>query len=53
MKEVRNMGIKSFRLDFLDESYEQTKNILKAFISEKWSGDFSEFTRGSYKRGVE
>ncbi|WP_446897576.1 DUF3656 domain-containing U32 family peptidase [Clostridium sp. LBM24168] len=53
IKELKNMGIKSFRIDFLDEDYEQAKDILKSFTKEKWDKDFSKFTRGHYKEGAE
>lgn len=53
VKELKNMGVQSFRLDFIDESYEQTKEILNSFIEGKWEKDFSKFTRGHYKKGIE
>lgn len=51
--ELRKIGLQSFRIDFIDESYEQTKDILSSFEKEQWKGDFSGYTRGHYKRGVE
>lgn len=53
INELKSMNIKSFRVDFIDESYEETKRILQALESEKWEDDFSKFTRGHFKRGVE
>lgn len=53
INELRNIDIKSFRLDFIDESYEEAKRILNALKEEKWEDSFSDFTRGHYKRGVE
>lgn len=53
INELKSMNIKSFRVDFIDESYDETKRILQALKSEKWEEDFSKFTRGHYKRGVE
>ncbi|WP_373899670.1 DUF3656 domain-containing protein [Haloimpatiens sp. FM7315] len=53
LKELKAMGIKSFRLDFTDEDYEETKKVLKAFKEEKWVEKFEKYTRGHYKRGVE
>ncbi|MBI6874625.1 DUF3656 domain-containing U32 family peptidase [Clostridium aciditolerans] len=53
MGELRNMDVSSFRVDFIDENYEETKRILQAFKKEEWKDDFSKFTRGHYKRGVE
>lgn len=51
--ELRSMGIKSFRIDFIDESYEQAKSILDEFSREEWQGDFSKYTRGHYKKEIE
>lgn len=51
--ELRNMGIKSFRIDFLDENYEQAKEILDKFSKEEWKCDFSKYTRGHYKNEIE
>jgi putative protease len=53
MDELRAMNIEFFRIDFIDESYEETKEILQAIENEKWEDDFSKFTRGHYRRGVE
>lgn len=53
IRELRNMGINSLRVDFIDEDYNQTKKILRYFEKEEFEGDFSGFTRGHYKNGVE
>lgn len=53
MNELKSINIKSFRLDFIDEDYNETKRILQAVKNEKWEADFSGFTRGHFKRGVE
>lgn len=53
IEELKDAGVNSFRIDFTDETYEQTKSIIDAFLMEKWSGDFSGFTRGHYKKGIE
>lgn len=53
INELKSMNIKSFRADFIDESYEETKKVLQAIKDEKWEGDFAKYTRGHYKRGVE
>jgi putative protease len=53
IEEFRSMGIESFRLDFIDESYEEALKILKAFKDNKWEHEYTGFTRGHYKRGVE
>lgn len=53
IEELRSMGIDSFRVDFIDENYNQTKKILKCFEKEEFYDDFSGFTRGHYKNSVE
>lgn len=53
IKELKNIGVNSFRMDFIDENYEQTREVLNAFSQEKWEKDFSRFTRGHYKKGID
>ncbi|OPD20024.1 peptidase U32 [Clostridium botulinum] len=53
IEELRTFGINSFRLDFLEENCEEIEYILKSLKEEKWKGDFKNYTRGHYKRGVE
>ncbi|WP_127836463.1 U32 family peptidase [Clostridium prolinivorans] len=53
LDEINNMNINSFRLDFIDENYEETLKILNAFKESKWPYDYKNFTRGHFKRGVE
>lgn len=53
IKELESLGVSSFRLDFIDEDYDNTLDILKAFINRSFTKDFNNFTRGHYKRGVE
>lgn len=53
IEEFKSLGIDSFRLDFIDESYEDTLKVLEAFKENKWSHEYTGFTRGHYKRGVE
>ncbi|WP_411678885.1 DUF3656 domain-containing U32 family peptidase [Clostridium thailandense] len=53
LKELKSMGIESYRIDFIDENYHQAKRVLESFKKEKWEEDFSKFTRGHYKRGIE
>ncbi|AJE13030.1 U32 family peptidase [Clostridium botulinum] len=53
IEELRTFGINSFRLDFLEENYGEVEYILKSLKEEKWKGDFKNYTRGHYKRGVE
>ena len=51
--EIIKNNISSFRLDFIHESYEETIEVLKNYINRKWQGEFKNYTRGHYKRGVE
>ncbi len=51
--EIRKNNIFSFRLDFIDENYEETIEVLNNYIEKNWQGDFKNYTRGHYKRGVE
>lgn len=53
LDEIKSLGINSFRMDFVDESYKECIEIINAFISGKWQGDFKSYTRGHFKRGVE
>lgn len=53
LEEIKKMNISSFRLDFIDESYEDTISILRSFKEGKFEGDFKNYTRGHFRRGVE
>lgn len=53
LDEIHKMNISSFRLDFIDENYEDTVRILTSFKEEKFEGEFKNYTRGHFKRGVE
>lgn len=53
LKELRKISIDSFRIDFTDETYEETVKILKAYRDEKFDEEFKNYTRGHFKRGVE
>ncbi|EJO5349527.1 U32 family peptidase [Clostridium botulinum] len=53
IEEIKSIGINNFRLDFLNENYEKTEYILKSLKDKKWDGNFKDYTRGHYKRGVE
>ncbi len=53
MKELKKNNIQSFRVDFIDEDYNKTKEILDIIKKEEFLGDYTNFTRGHYKRGVE
>ncbi|AKA71893.1 U32 family peptidase [Clostridium scatologenes] len=51
--ELEKAGINNYRIDFIDETYDEVNNVLKCVKQKEWIGDFSKFTRGHYKRGVE
>lgn len=51
--ELRKLGIASFRLDFVDETYEEVQRVLNSYRKGSWQGEYINFTRGHYKRGVE
>ncbi len=53
MKDLKNKGIKNYRMDFIDESYEEVKEILQAFINNEPLNNSKVYTKGHYKRGVE
>ncbi|WP_315117484.1 U32 family peptidase [uncultured Clostridium sp.] len=53
VKELNKIGFKNFRLDFTDENYEEVVCIMKSMQTKTWDGDFKNYTRGHYKRGVE
>ena len=53
LHELDALNIDSYRLDFIDESYEETKAVLRSLASRKLEGDFTNYTRGHFKRGVE
>ncbi len=52
-EDIESLGVNSFRMDFIDEDYANTKLIIEAALKGVWNEDFSEYTRGHYKRGVE
>ncbi|MBK5242706.1 U32 family peptidase [Clostridium sp.] len=53
MSEIVKNNIFSFRLDFLDENYEETIEVLNNYIKREWQGELKNYTRGHYKRGVD
>lgn len=53
MQEIIKNNISSFRLDFTHETYEETMEVLKNYVEKTWLGEFENYTRGHYKRGVE
>jgi putative protease len=52
VEELKSFNISSFRVDFKDESYEETKEILNQ-ISNKKKNENVKYTKGHYRRGVE
>jgi len=53
MTEIIKNNISCFRLDFIHENYEETMEVLRNYSEKTWSGEFKNYTRGHYKRGVE
>jgi putative protease len=51
--EIIKNKISSFRLDFIHENYDETIEVLRNYIKREWEGEFKNYTRGHYKRGVE
>lgn len=49
--ELEEMGIKSFRLDFIDEDYDTTLKVLKAVMSGR-AIEVDKFTKAQYRKGV-
>ncbi len=51
MEDIKSMGIESFRVDFIDEDYEETLKVINAITNgEKLVGNY---TKGHFRRGVE
>lgn len=53
LHELDALSIDGYRLDFIDETYEQARTVLESLSSRKLSVDFTNYTRGHFKRGVE
>ena len=51
-EEMKTFNIENFRLDFLDESYEEVKDVLSQVNSGK-KNENRTYTKGHYRRGVE
>lgn len=51
--ELYDMGIKSYRIDFIDEDYEESKKVLSYFLGKEEELPSFNYTKGHYKRGVE
>ncbi len=53
INELEKADINNYRIDFIDEDYNEVNNVLECLKQKKWNGNFQGFTRGHYKRGVE
>ncbi|QAT41068.1 U32 family peptidase [Clostridium sp. JN-9] len=53
LNDIKKLNFKSYRLDFTDEDYNKTTEVLHQLKKGTWSYDFQGYTRGHYKRGVE
>lgn len=53
LNDIKKLNFKSYRLDFTDEDYNKTSEVLQELKKGTWSYDFQGYTRGHYKRGVE
>lgn len=51
--ELIDIGVDSFRIDFINEKEKEVKRVLRMLKEENIKFDLNEYTRGSYKRGVE
>ncbi|WP_461207445.1 U32 family peptidase [Clostridium sp. DL1XJH146] len=52
-RELQKLGFNKFRIDFIDENYEECMAVLNYFKNEKKDKLEGNYTRGHYKRGVE
>lgn len=52
IKDLNSIGNVTFRMDFVDETKEEVKNILDSYNNGK-NLSIRKFTKGHYKRGVE
>ena len=53
IKEFKKNNINNFRVDFIDESYDDTKAILNYILNGEELKLKENYTRGHYKRGIE
>jgi U32 family peptidase len=53
LDEIKKMGISHYRLDFIEESYEDTVKILNYLINGVRLNSEDKYTKGHFKRGVE
>lgn len=52
LKELKNIGITCFRVDFVDEDYEEVVKVIK-MLQGSLEASSSKYTKGHYRRGVE
>lgn len=52
MNELKTMGIKTFRVDFKDESASEVSKVINMVNNRRESGG-KDYTKGHYRRGVE
>lgn len=52
-KEIKELGVGSFRFFFTDETAETVQNLIRAWTSKKPFTEDFEFTRGHFGRGIE
>lgn len=53
LNDISKLKVSSYRIDFIDEEYEECMKVLEAYKKQVWNFDFTGYTRGHYKRGVE
>lgn len=49
---LKEIGIKTFRFDFRDESYEEVKKVINMYKNNE-NYDRSNYTKGQFRRGIE
>ena len=52
MDNLKEIGIKTFRFDFRDESYEDVIKVLNMYRNSE-DYDRSNYTKGQFRRGTE
>lgn len=53
IRELQKIGVNSFRLDFVDEDYGKTREVLQYLLKGNINLNKENYTKGHYKRGVE
>ena len=52
IKYIKVIGIKSFRFDFREETYNEVTNVLNIYVG-KMEYDKANYTKGQFRRGIE